>query len=171
LGRDASLTGRTSIWFELAQDISERPTLGYGYGVFWMLESEPAYWLREVLEWDAPTAHNSWLEVAIALGLSGLALLLLDFVITIWRALRAAIDTWAGVFALGVCAQFTLFSVSESIALQQNSLTWLTYVIIAAKLANTPKQLLSVQPIRLHRPLRRLPSGVAYTNAGPKDSM
>ncbi|WOR14753.1 O-antigen ligase [Hyphomonas sp. FCG-A18] len=161
LGRDASLTGRTDIWAELAQDISERPLLGYGYGAFWMLDSEPAYWLREVLEWDAPTAHNSWLEVAIALGLTGLAFLLLDFAITIWRALRTAVDTWTGVFALGVCAQFALFSISESIALQQNSLIWLTYVIVAAKLANTPKGLLQIQPIKLRRPLRRLASDAA----------
>lgn len=161
LGRDASLTGRTDIWAELAQDISERPLLGYGYGAFWMLDSEPAYWLREVLEWDAPTAHNSWLEVAIALGLIGLSCLLLDFAVTLWRALRTAVDTWTGVFALGVCAQFALFSISESIALQQNSLIWLTYVIVAAKLANTPKGLLPIQPIKLRRPLRRLASDAA----------
>ncbi|MEO1641804.1 MAG: O-antigen ligase [Pseudomonadota bacterium] len=161
LGRDPSLTGRTDIWAELAQDISERPALGYGYGSFWMLESEPAYWLRETLEWEAPTAHNSWLEVAIALGLTGLAFLLLDFAVTIWRALRTSIDTWMGVFALGVCAQFVLFSISESIALTQNSLVWLTYVIIAAKLANAPGTLLPKRRIRLRRPLRRLPSDAA----------
>lgn len=161
LGRDPSLTGRTDIWAQLAQDISERPALGYGYGSYWALDSEPAYWLRETLEWEAPTAHNSWLEVAIALGLTGLAFLLLDFAVTIWRALRTSIDTWMGVFALGVCAQFVLFSISESIALTQNSLVWLTYVIIAAKLANAPRTLLPKRRIRLRRPLRRLPSDAA----------
>ncbi|MEL7231812.1 MAG: O-antigen ligase [Pseudomonadota bacterium] len=161
LGRDASLTGRTDIWAVLAQDISERPWLGYGYGAFWMLDSEPAYWLREVLEWEAPTAHNGWLEVAIALGLTGLAFLLLDFALTVWRALRTSIDSWMGVFALGVCAQFVLFSVSESIALTQNSLVWLTYVIIAAKLANAPGTLLPNRKISLRRPLRRLSSDAA----------
>lgn len=161
LGRDPSLTGRTDIWAELAQDISERPALGYGYGSYWALESEPAYWLREVLEWEAPTAHNSWLEVAIALGLTGLAFLLLDFAITVWRALRTSVDTWMGIFAIGVCAQFVLFSISESIALTQNSLVWLTYVIIAAKLANAPGTLLPKRRVRLRRPLRRLSSDAA----------
>ena len=162
LGRDASLTGRTDIWAVLAQDIAERPWLGYGYGSFWMLDSEPAYWLREVLEWEAPTAHNGWLEVAIALGLTGLACLILDFALTVWRAVRASIDSWAGVFALGVCAQFLLFSISESIALMQNSLVWLTYVIVAAKLANTPDSLLPLRGIRLRRPLRMLTLDAVY---------
>lgn len=158
LGRDPSLTGRTDIWAQLVQDISERPWLGYGYGSFWMLDSEPAYWLREVLEWDAPTAHNGWLEVAIALGLTGLSFLVLDFLLTVWRALRASIDSWVGVFALGVCAQFALFSISESISLMQNSLVWLTYVIVATKLALAPSALLPKRRIRPRRPLQRLVS-------------
>ncbi|MEM1086201.1 MAG: O-antigen ligase [Pseudomonadota bacterium] len=161
LGRDASLTGRTDIWAVLAEDISERPWLGYGYGSFWMLDSEPAYWLRETLEWEAPTAHNGWLEVAIALGLIGLAFLVLDFALTVWRALKTSINSWMGVFALGVCAQFVLFSISESIALTQNSLVWLTYVIVAAKLANAPGTLLPVGQISLRRPLRKLASDEA----------
>ncbi|MEM1389694.1 MAG: O-antigen ligase [Pseudomonadota bacterium] len=158
LGRDPSLTGRTDIWAELVRDITDRPWLGYGYGSFWMLDSEPAYWLREVLEWDAPTAHNGWLEVAIALGLIGLCLLVLDFLLTVWRALRASVDSWMGVFALGVCAQFLLFSMSESISLLQNSLVWLTYVIVATKLANAPIAFLPTRRIRLRRPLRKLVS-------------
>ena len=158
LGRDPSLTGRTDIWAQLLQDIAERPWLGYGYGSFWMLDSEPAYWLREVLEWDAPTAHNGWLEVAIALGLTGLCFLVLDFLLTVWRALKTSIDSWVGVFALGVCAQFALFSISESISLMQNSLVWLTYVIVATKLALAPSTLLLQRRVRPRRPLRRLVS-------------
>lgn len=158
LGRDPSLTGRTDIWFVLAEMIGQRPWLGYGYGAFWAPDSEQAYWVQEILEWDAPTAHNGWLEVAIATGLIGLSLLILDFMMTVARALRSSIDTWTGVFALGVCAQFLLFSLSESISLQQNAVTWLTYVAVAAKLANRPRNILPVKPIALRQPLRRLPA-------------
>ena len=156
VGRDPSLTGRTDIWLVLSDMIGERPLLGYGYGAFWAPDSEQAYWVQEILEWDAPTAHNGWLEVAIATGLIGLSLLILDFMMTLARALRASIDTWTGVFALGVCAQFLLFSLSESISLQQNAITWLTYVAVAAKLANRPRNVLPVKPIALRQPLRRL---------------
>ena len=156
LGRDPSLTGRTDIWGALIDKIDERPMLGYGYGVFWAPDSLPAYWVREAVEWDAPTAHNGWLEVALATGLIGLSLLFLDFLMTIARAARSSIDTWTGVLALGVCAQFLLFSLSESISLQQNSITWLTYVAVAAKLANRPRNVVPVKPISLRQPLRRL---------------
>ncbi len=152
LGRDPTLTGRTDIWAALVGKIGERPVLGYGYGAFWAVDSEPAYWVREVLEWDAPTAHNGWLEVAIGLGLVGLACLVLDFLMTIGRALRLALTSWLGIFALGVCAQFLLFSLSESISLQQNALTWLTYVAVAAKLAARPQ-------VRGHQPGRSLRQG------------
>ncbi|MCF6328795.1 MAG: O-antigen ligase family protein [Henriciella sp.] len=140
LGRDPSLTGRTDIWAALVDMIGQRPWFGYGYGAFWASESEPAYWVREVLGWDAPTAHNGWLEVALALGLVGLACLVLDFCMTLWRALRSSLNTWTGIFALGVCAQFILFSLSESISLQQNDLTWITYVAVAAQLTRRSRR-------------------------------
>lgn len=156
LGRDPSLTGRTDIWATLIDMINQRPLLGYGYGAFWALDSEPAYWVRVLVEWEAPTAHNGWLEVAIALGLVGLVCLVLDFVMTIYRAARASIDTWTGVFALGVCAQFLLFSLSESISMQQNAIVWVTYVAVATKLANRPRRILPIRRVTVRRSLRRL---------------
>ena len=146
LGRDLTLTGRTDIWITLVDFISERPLLGYGYGAFWDDGSNPGNWVREMLEWDAPTAHNGWFEVTLALGLIGLALLALDFLTTIWRAACASINTWTGVFALAFCAQFFLFSLSESASLQQNSIVWLIYVALAAKLARRPRGRIFIRP-------------------------
>ncbi len=145
LGRDASLTGRTDIWLTLMGYIEERPLLGYGYGAFWAVDSDPGNWVREALQWDAPTAHNGWLEVAIALGLVGLAFLALDFLMTLFRAIMASFDTWTGLFALAFLAQFFLFSLSESASLQQNSIVWLIYVALAAKLTQRPKGLFAVK--------------------------
>lgn len=147
LGRDATLTGRTDIWVALANNIEQKPWLGYGYGAFWAPESVPGNWVREALQWDAPTAHNGWIEVTIALGFVGLALLLLDFLMTVGRAVLASVSTWTGVFALAFCAQFFLFSLSESASLQQNSIVWLIYVAVAAKLTMRPKGLVAVKPV------------------------
>jgi len=146
LGRDATLTGRTDIWFALADNIEQKPLLGYGYGAFWAPGSAPGNWLREALQWDAPTAHNGWLEVTIALGFLGLAFLTLDFLMTVSRAVLASVTTWTGVFALAFCAQFFLFSLSESASLQQNSIVWLIYVAVAAKLTMRPKGIVAVKP-------------------------
>ncbi|MEL7109514.1 MAG: O-antigen ligase [Pseudomonadota bacterium] len=148
LGRDATLTGRTDIWIVLSDYIDQRPLLGYGYGAFWAPESDPGNWVREALQWDAPTAHNGWLEVTLALGFVGGAFLLLDFLMTIWRASLASIGTWTGIFALAFCAQFFLFSMSESASLQQNSIVWLIYVAIAAKLTTRPKGIIAVKPVQ-----------------------
>lgn len=148
LGRDLTLTGRTDIWATLLDFIAERPVLGYGYGAFWEPGSNPGNWVRELLQWDAPTAHNGWIEVTLALGLVGLALLALDFLMTLGRAILATVNTWTGVFALAFCAQFFLFSLSESASLQQNSIVWLIYVALAAKLTHRPKGLVAVKPAR-----------------------
>ena len=152
LGRDATLTGRTDIWLALAENIEQRPWLGYGYGAFWAPESLPGNWVRDALQWDAPTAHNGWLEVTVALGFVGLIFLALDFLMSTGRAILAAVTTWAGLFALAFIAQFFLFSLSESASLQQNSIVWLIYVAIAAKLTARPKQTV---PVRLAPSLSR----------------
>lgn len=135
LGRDATLTGRTDIWSALFDAISERPLLGYGYGAFWDLMSEPAYKVRLATDWLVPTAHNGWLETALSIGLLGLGGFALNFLLMLVRSAWLSISSWTGAFALGVCAQFLLFSISESIALQQNAIVWVTYVAVAAKVA------------------------------------
>jgi exopolysaccharide production protein ExoQ len=140
LGRDATLTGRTDIWAVLADAIADRPLLGYGYGAFWQLDSMPAYRVRSATEWLVPTAHNGWLETALSVGLIGLGLLVANFVLFVLRAAWLSIDNWLGIFALGVAGQFLLFSISESNALQQNSIIWVTYVAIAAKTAISLKR-------------------------------
>ncbi|MCR9269134.1 MAG: O-antigen ligase family protein [Hyphomonadaceae bacterium] len=151
LGRDMTLTGRTDIWIALVDYIEQRPLFGYGYGAFWSPDSDPGNWVRETLQWDAPTAHNGWFEVTLALGLVGLVLLILDFLLTVIRAVLASIGTWTGILALGYCAQFFLFSLSESTSLQQNSIIWVLYVAIAAKLAMRPRGVAMIKPAQPSR--------------------
>jgi O-antigen ligase len=137
LGRDATLTGRTDIWSALVSAVQDRPLLGYGYGAFWGLESMPAYRVRLATEWLVPTAHNGWLETALGVGLLGLGLLMLNYLLFIGRAAWLAMQSWMGFVALGVGGQFLLFSLSESIALQQNGIVWVIYVAVAVKTALT----------------------------------
>ena len=135
LGRDATLTGRTDIWTALMDAIAARPWLGYGYGAFWGVDSQPAYMVRLATEWAVPTAHNGWLETALSIGLVGLAGLIMSYLLFVFRAARLAVRDWTGLFALGVAGQFLLFSLSESIALQQNTIVWVTLVSVASKVA------------------------------------
>ena len=146
LGKDATLTGRTDIWEVLLELIKKQPERGYGYGAFWSTGSSPALYVREITQWEVPTAHNGWLEVWLGIGLWGLTLFCLSFLLTIVRAIRAIFGGWIGFFALGFIAQFTVFSMSESNILQQNSITWVAYVAVAASLV---QDRLGRQPIKL----------------------
>lgn len=135
IGKDATLTGRTDIWVELGNAISEKPVLGYGYLAFWGLDSEPRYWLEKAVDWNAPSGHNGWLDLAISLGIVGVVIFAIDVAMSVWRATRLSMSSPAGVFAVGFLAQFMLFAMSESIILAQNSILWATYAFVAAKLA------------------------------------
>lgn len=135
IGKDATLTGRTDIWAELFSAISQKPALGYGYLAFWGLDSEPRYWLERAVDWNAPSGHNGWLDLAISLGLVGVAIYTIDLMTTAWRAGRLSLVSPVGVFAIGFLAQFMLFAMSESIIAAQNSILWVTYVFVGAKLA------------------------------------
>lgn len=135
IGKDETLTGRTDIWIELAAAIEQKPALGYGYLAFWGFDSEPRYWLEKVVAWNAPSGHNGWLDLAISLGLVGVAIFAVGLVTTFWRAVGLSLRSPAGVFAIGFLAQFLLFAMSESIILAQNSILWATFAFVSSKLA------------------------------------
>src|SRR5262245_18714054 len=102
---------------------------------FWGLDSEPRYWLQKAVAWDAPSAHNGWLDLAVSLGLTSVAIYAIDVVLSAWRAAKLSTVSPVGVFAIGFLAQFMLFAMSESIILAQNSTLWATYVFVSCKLS------------------------------------
>jgi O-antigen ligase len=136
LGRDATLTGRTDIWIILIEAVAARPWTGYGYGVFWTVDNGPVYWIRQATAWEVPTAHNAWLETALALGLPGVALGLFvvaaGFASAIGR-LFAGVETY---WALPFLVAWAGISLSESVLLEQNGLVWLLLSTTLAKLAS-----------------------------------
>jgi exopolysaccharide production protein ExoQ len=136
LGRDATLTGRTDIWAGLTNAIAARPWTGYGYGVFWSVENGPVFWIRQATAWEVPTAHNAWLETALAIGLPGVALsifvVLKGLIGAIRRLFRGVAAYWALPFLVAWCG----ISLSESNLLQQNGLVWLLLSTTLAKLSS-----------------------------------
>ena len=152
LGRDSGLTGRTEIWAALQELINQRPIFGYGYGAFWAEGSGPATYVKDLTQWDVPTAHNGWLETWLAVGLVGVVLFAISYVLTIARAVATATKSWVGFFVIGFFLQFALFSMSESIILHQNTIVWVSYIAIAASLV---QQNLGRGPIKLLGARRR----------------
>ena len=135
IGRDLTFTGRTYIWEVLIDLIGQRPVLGYGYGAFWGEYSAPANMVRTITEWPVPTAHNGIIEVALAIGWLGVAIFLFDFVLNFFRAAFTVHKRPTSLFALGIFLLFVLFSISESVIMQQNSLAWVSYSAIVGRLS------------------------------------
>jgi O-antigen ligase len=78
---DTTFTGRTEIWSYVAEQIAERPITGYGLRAFWhttqaMQDDSSTAWLAVVAN-----SHNGYLDLALTIGIPGLALMLVAIAI------------------------------------------------------------------------------------------
>jgi O-antigen ligase len=124
LGKDPSLTGRTDIWAGLLRQSAKRPLTGYGYGVFWTLDSVPANWIRKETGWLVPSAHNGWLDILAQLGWIGVGLCALvlggALLVSLFRFREVQDGYWATLFL----AIFLMTTFSESFILERNGIVW-----------------------------------------------
>lgn len=138
IGKDLTFTGRTDIWALVIELIDNHKMTGFGYGAFWADENGPSAFIVNTLDWEVPTAHNGWLEVGLALGYPGMILL---FAITLFSLFKAGFLATGkhGPFLFLFIIQIVMFSMSESLLMEQNShasalfFFFLTYVLIAKK--------------------------------------
>jgi exopolysaccharide production protein ExoQ len=87
VGRDSGLTGRSQIWPAGIAAFLERPVLGYGYyGFFYPGDFSPVWnvWNTDPY-FKTPHFHSTILDLAVSLGLVGLAL----YAFTLWVAFAA----------------------------------------------------------------------------------
>jgi len=124
LGKDPSLTGRTDIWAGLLRQSAKRPLTGFGYGVFWTLDSVPANWIRKETGWLVPSAHNGWLDILAQLGWIGVGLCALvlggPLLVAPFRFRTVQDGYWALLFL----AIFLMTTFSESFILERNGIVW-----------------------------------------------
>lgn len=124
LGKDPSLTGRTDIWAGLLRQSAKHPLTGYGYGVFWTLDSVPANWIRKETGWLVPSAHNGWLDILAQLGWIGVGLCALvlggALLVSLFRFRQVRDGYWATLFL----AIFLMTTFSESFILERNGIVW-----------------------------------------------
>ena len=128
LGRDSTLTGRTRIWQLALLSIGRRPWLGYGYGAFWWVSRESRQALA-LLHYQTPHAHNAFLDLALQLGIVGLAAFLLLWLFAMLAAVHhlRSCTGQAAQWPL-LCLTFAfLYSFSESSLPATNSLLWILF--------------------------------------------
>lgn len=133
LGRDATLTGRTELWDKVSYAIEQRPWFGYGYGGFWNMwgGTYGTLWTPRD-NWQPGSAHNSYLDITVNLGVVGLTLFLVGFIITIVQALRKvrSTDTSYEIWPALYIGFLTAISFSEDFVLI-NHIFWTLYVTLA----------------------------------------
>ncbi|MEH1872398.1 O-antigen ligase family protein [Nostoc sp.] len=138
VGKDTTLTGRAELWPAVLQMIAKKPWLGYGYGAFWTENGESSI-IVQTVEWNAPNAHNGFLDLWLALGLLGVLIFLIGFVINLLRGLYLIRwnQTSENLWLLVYLTYIILSNLTETTLLEQNSLEWILYVsaILSSKVS------------------------------------
>ena len=133
LGRELTLTGRTSLWKDLLM-FREDPLIGVGYGNFWLGERLDMIWeLRRVNE-----AHNGYLFVYLELGIIGL-LLLAGIILNTYRNINRELlqEYDYGRFQLALLIVVILYNVTEE-AFAQLHLIWFVLLLIGVSTRQKP---------------------------------
>jgi len=134
MGRDASLSGRTTLWNAATAVASDNhPWLGSGYRDFWLGPSVELV-QRYMTSWARMPAHghNGYLDTWLELGWCGLAVLIFFLVRTIGSVLVCAVrqpesNIWP-VFAV-CCLIFIVNNISATVALRHTDAAWVLIVV------------------------------------------
>lgn len=135
LNRDLTLTGRVPLWIGSVEAILQKPFLGYGYGGFWLGPNSQAYWVWMTAGWEAPHAHNGFLELWLGLGTVGGALFFASYAVAALGAVRwlRISETTAGLWPMAYLIFTIITNLTESSILSQNSIFWILYVAVVLK--------------------------------------
>lgn len=91
-GRDMTFTGRKAIWQGVMKLISLRPIGGYGYG-FWGLDTPARDYVWRWIGDRAAHSHNSWLDIWLQCGISGLLALTVIVLGALYRGITLFVMT------------------------------------------------------------------------------
>jgi exopolysaccharide production protein ExoQ len=133
LGRDATLTGRAILWQLSLASIERSPLYGYGYSAFWSASSQEAMRIRGEMNWDAPHAHNGYIDITLAMGAAGLFLYFIGYVVVVRRAVARFREDCGqeAIWPLAFLVFIFLSQLTESGILAANSIFWVLYITAA----------------------------------------
>lgn len=94
-GKDSTLTGRTYLWQQGIAAAMQNPAFGVGYQAYWVQGfSEPERLWKEFFIGSRSGFHfhNTYIETAVELGLTGVLILAATVIATLWGHLRRLIE-------------------------------------------------------------------------------
>ena len=133
VGKDPTLSDRRLIWAYLREQISDRPIAGFGYRSFWD-DPERVYPLWEITGSVYDSAHSSFMETWLGLGLVGLILVIAILVQGSVQVARTVWDDERTGVSIGVAAVFVFVAIenlTESM-ISYHSMFWVLLVSCAA---------------------------------------
>ncbi len=136
IGKDLTLTGRSTMWPLVIEYVKQKPFLGYGYASFW--RSEYGADFRANYTWETiPHSHNGFFELLLGLGYVGLFLFIVGSLFAISRALYLTYlaKTVEDILPLQLLLAVLIAASSEANLLNSNSIPWIIYVAISLSLA------------------------------------
>ncbi|OKH55487.1 O-antigen polymerase [Calothrix sp. HK-06] len=138
IGRDPTLTGRTPMWGIALTRLMDRPLLGFGRGAFWAPGSPYALEAGKAVAvgFVPPHGHNGFIDLALDVGLIGISLFAISFVIAYFRALKLAYATLAPerMWYLAFLMFFFMNNMTESFMFFKTNIYWTLYLTTALSL-------------------------------------
>ncbi|MBR0702365.1 O-antigen ligase family protein [Bradyrhizobium diazoefficiens] len=135
---DPTFTGRSAIWEFALAAVAEKPIIGHGYAAFW--DDVTARQTAQGAEWatSAAHSHNSYLDLAVTIGLPGLLLVILVFVLApLGNFQSAEAHSRSGALAklfLTVWLFGLYYGATETFLLERQNPIWFMFVLAVAGL-------------------------------------
>jgi exopolysaccharide production protein ExoQ len=134
LGRDSTLTGRTTLWHECLVSIMKRPILGYGFDAFWLGAQGEAGRVVRSVHWLVQHAHNGALQLWLDLGAIGLTLFGVAYAVCVRKSLRFYLrhEGHLRAWPLAYLAFILFYNFTEVTELEQNNIFTMLLAALAA---------------------------------------
>jgi O-antigen ligase len=135
---DPTFTGRSAIWEFALAAVAEKPIIGHGYAAFW--DDVTARQTAQGAEWatSAAHSHNSYLDLAVTIGLPGLLLVILVFVLApLGNFQTARTHNRSGALAklfLTVWLFGLYYGATETFLLERQNPIWFMFTVAVAGL-------------------------------------
>jgi len=136
VGKEETLTGRTTVWLLVADAIVQRPLLGYGYEAFWRGTEGPSGEIWKAYGQVLFYSHNGFLEVWLGLGAIGIIVFMTAMAVVGWNALKAIRRRYAleSVWPWLLLCYFALSNLAEASFMKTNTLPMILFLTAVLRL-------------------------------------
>ncbi len=136
VGKDTTLSGRTFIWQYVWDQIQLRPWLGYGLSAFWNGYEGPSGYVQLAMRIPVIYAHNGFLDIWLSIGLVGLIVFVVGFLLTTVQSLKLLrkTNTPEGFWPLLFLTYVLLSNLTEGTISTMNNFFWAIYVAVSYSL-------------------------------------